>query len=77
MNIEQELTKLLVETTGCSNSQDGELTKEVVTDKTSARTNQALQDMFDYIRCTVKYLHFDLEATRRENQYLMKQLKDR
>jgi len=29
-----------------------------------------LQDSLDYLRLSVKYLVFDLEATRRENQYL-------
>lgn len=31
-----------------------------------------LQDSLDYLRLSVKYLVFDLEATRRENQYLRK-----
>jgi hypothetical protein len=29
-----------------------------------------LQDSLDYLRVSVKYLVFDLEATRRENTYL-------
>ena len=29
-----------------------------------------LQDSLDYLRLSVKYLVFDLEATRRENAYL-------
>ena len=33
-----------------------------------------LQDSLDYLRLSVKYLVFDLEATRRENQYLRKLL---
>lgn len=31
-----------------------------------------LQESLDYLRVSVKYLVFDLEATRRENQYLRK-----
>lgn len=31
-----------------------------------------LQDALDYLRLSVKYLVFDLEATRRENDYLRK-----
>lgn len=31
-----------------------------------------LQDSLDYLRLSVKYLVFDLEATRRENIYLRK-----
>ncbi len=33
-----------------------------------------LQDSLDYLRLSVKYLVFDLEATRRENSYLRKML---
>lgn len=33
-----------------------------------------LQESLDYLRLSIKYLVFDLEATRRENQYLRKLL---
>ena len=33
-----------------------------------------LQESLDYLRLSVKYLLFDLEATRRENAYLRKML---
>ena len=33
-------------------------------------TLSELQDSLDHLRLSVKYLVFDLEATRRENQYL-------
>lgn len=33
-----------------------------------------LQDSLDYLRLSIKYLVFDLEATRRENQYLRKMI---
>lgn len=33
-----------------------------------------LQESLDYLRLSVKYLVFDLEATRRENQYLRRLL---
>jgi hypothetical protein len=33
-----------------------------------------LQDSLDYLRLSVKYLIFDLEATRRENAYLRKMI---
>ncbi len=38
------------------------------------KTIADLQDSLDYLRLSVKYLVFDLEATRRENQYLRKLL---
>lgn len=34
------------------------------------KTIAELQDSLDYLRLSVKYLVFDLEATRRENKYL-------
>ena len=38
------------------------------------QTVRGLQDSLDYLRLSVKYLVFDLEATRRENQYLREML---
>lgn len=38
-------------------------------------TVSKLQESLDYLRLSVKYLVFDLEATRRENQYLRRMLK--
>ncbi len=38
------------------------------------QTVQNLQESLDYLRLSIKYLVFDLEATRRENQYLRKML---
>ena len=37
---------------------------------------QALQNSLDYLRLGVKYLVFDLEATRRENKALRKRLEE-
>ncbi|MEX2672563.1 MAG: hypothetical protein WD294_10680 [Phycisphaeraceae bacterium] len=38
------------------------------------RTVSDLQESLDYLRLSIKYLMFDLEATRRENGYLRKML---
>ena len=35
-----------------------------------------LQESLDYLRVSIKYMLFDLEATRRENVYLRKLLED-
>jgi uncharacterized FlaG/YvyC family protein len=35
-----------------------------------------LQELLDYLRVCIKYQIFDLEATRRENEYLRKLLED-
>lgn len=36
-----------------------------------------LQESLDYLRLSVKYLVFDLEATRRENKYLRSMLTEK
>ena len=36
----------------------------------------SLQESLDYLRLSIKYLVFDLEATRRENGYLRKMLEE-
>ncbi|HUW19198.1 MAG TPA: hypothetical protein VMW16_07850 [Sedimentisphaerales bacterium] len=36
-----------------------------------------LQESLDYLRICIKYQLFDLEATRRENQYLRRLLEER
>lgn len=35
-----------------------------------------LQELLDYLRICIKYQTFDLEATRRENEYLRKLLEE-
>jgi len=40
------------------------------------QTVSSLQESLDYLRLSIKYLVFDLEATRRENNYLRKMLED-
>jgi chromosome segregation ATPase len=40
------------------------------------QTVSDLQDSLDYLRLSIKYLVFDLEATRRENNYLRKMLSE-
>jgi len=37
-------------------------------------TVHSLQESIDFLRLSIKYLLFDLEATRRENGYLRKML---
>jgi len=40
------------------------------------KTVTDLQESLDYLRLSIKYLMFDLEATRRENAYLRKMLEN-
>ena len=39
-------------------------------------TVSGLQESLDFLRLSIKYLVFDLEATRRENAYLRKMLEE-
>ena len=40
------------------------------------QTVSSLQENLDFLRLNIKYLVFDLEATRRENGYLRKMLEE-
>jgi chromosome segregation ATPase len=40
------------------------------------QTVSGLQESLDFLRLSIKYLVFDLEATRRENGYLRKMLEE-
>jgi len=40
------------------------------------RSINSLQESLDYLRVCIKYQIFDLEATRRENEYLRKMLEE-
>jgi septal ring factor EnvC (AmiA/AmiB activator) len=40
------------------------------------KTVTDLQESMDYLRLSIKYMMFDLEATRRENNYLRKMLEE-
>jgi hypothetical protein len=55
---------------------------ELLAEETKARhvelrkSVSTLQESLDYLRLSIKYLLFDLEATRRENSYLRQLLED-
>jgi len=40
------------------------------------KTVSSLQESLDYLRLSIKYLVFDLEATKRENGYLRRMLEE-
>ena len=46
------------------------------TRKNIQKSLHSMQESLDYLRVCVKYLLFDLEATRRENLYLKKLLEE-
>jgi hypothetical protein len=75
---QQKLGELISQIGELPEGEQGDLVK--LAEETRSRhermkkTISDLQDSLDYLRLSVKYLVFDLEATRRENQYLRKLL---
>ena len=51
--------------------------KACIYQKQLKKSTNALQESLDYLRVSIKYILFDLEATRRENTYLKKLLGDK
>ena len=78
---QKRLTELLSEIATLPASQRSKL--ELLVADTKKRheqlkaTTTGVQDSLDYLRVAIKYLLFDLEATRRENSYLRKMLQQR
>ncbi|HEC03787.1 MAG TPA: hypothetical protein ENI81_09650 [Phycisphaerales bacterium] len=79
-NLEDKLNELVKEFGEAADPQHKKLVKLAK----QARANQnkleksinSLQESLDYLRVCIKYQLFDLEATRRENQYLRKLLEE-
>ena len=75
---QSKLSELMNEISTLPSSERDKLT--VLAQDTQARhaklrkTVNDLQESLDYLRLSIKYLVFDLEATRRENGYLRKML---
>ncbi len=77
---EKKMNELVEEIKGLPDPQRKELITLVRnTGKTHNKLRKSmdqLQESLDYLRVCVKYLLFDLDATRRENENLKKLLKD-
>ena len=72
-----ELLRQFGETTDPSHQKLADLAKQAeVNRKQLQKSISTLQELLDYLRVCIKYQTFDLEATRRENQYLRKLLED-
>ena len=75
---QKRLSELLSEIATLPASQRSKL--ELLVTDTKMRHEQlrasaaGVQESLDYLRVAIKYLLFDLEATRRENAYLRKML---
>jgi len=75
-----KLTELMSETSTLPKTERDKMQK--MADQTKERHQKLkktvgdLQESLDYLRLSIKYLVFDLEATRRENRYLRKMLEE-
>jgi len=80
-SLETQLNKLVEEFGGQNSSSSRKLAEVANSAKQySARLNQSVngvQDSLDYLRICVKYLIFDLEATKRENKCLRQMLEEK
>jgi len=79
--LEGEVNDLVKEFGGVSNPQYKKLAvlakKARDNHKELQKSVNSLQESLDYLRICIKYQLFDLEATRRENQYLRKLLEEK
>ena len=77
----KKLNELVSEIGAMPNSQQKKLLllakKTQETHKKIRKSVHNLQESLDYLRVSIKYILFDLEATRRENAYLKKLLEDK
>ncbi len=78
--LENKLKELVKEFGGTVEPQYGKLAmlaqKASESQKKLEKSVNNLQESLDYLRICIKYQLFDLEATRRENEYLRKILRE-
>ena len=80
-NFQRKLAELVAEIQTLPAGERGKL--ELLAEQTRERHKQlketvtSLQESIDFVRLSIKYMLFDLEATRRENEQLRKMLDDR
>ncbi len=79
-NFQAKLDELIKEIPATPESERDQLRATAEASKRSheqlQRTVGSIHDSIDYLRLSIKYLLFDLEATRRENDYLRKILEE-
>ena len=77
---QRKLTELITEIGTLPTGERDKL--EMLAEQTRERHKQlkqtvsSLQESIDFVRLSIKYMLFDLEATRRENEQLRKLLED-
>ncbi len=77
---EARLNELLNEISDVPSSQGKkllQLAQKIKPVKQAGQKMEHLDDSFDHLRLIIKYMIFDVEATRRENSYLRKMLEGR
>ena len=78
---QKRLAELVAEISKLPEDQRAKL--QALADQTKKRheelkqTVSGIQESLDFLRLCIKYLLFDLEATKRENNYLRKMLEER
>jgi len=79
-SLEDKLNELVKEFGDTANPQHRKLAKLAqeaqANRKNLEKSINSLQESLDYLRVCIKYQVFDLEATRRENEYLRKLLEE-
>jgi len=79
-SLEDKLNELVKEFGETANPQHRKLAKLAqeaqANRKKLEKSINSLQESLDYLRVCIKYQVFDLEATRRENEYLRKLLEE-
>ena len=79
-NLEDKLNELVKEFGETANPRHRKLAKLAqqaqANRKKLEKSINSLQESLDYLRVCIKYQVFDLEATRRENEYLRKLLEE-
>lgn len=80
LRLEDKLNELVKEFGDAADPQAGKLAKlaQQAQDnrKQLEQSISRLQELLDYLRVCIKYQVFDLEATRRENEYLRRLLEE-
>lgn len=80
VTFQRKLAELIAEIATLPENERGKL--EMLAEQTRERHQQlkqtvsSLQESIDFVRLSIKYMLFDLEATRRENAQLRKLLED-
>lgn len=73
-----ELVKQFGESTDPNHQKLADLAKQAeASRKQLQKSISTLQELLDYLRVCIKYQAFDLEATRRENEYLKRLLEEK